>query len=809
MKRNFFRLLLSAVLMMCCMSVWAGGDWTIIEYPTCSTYGTMQNPANTSELRLVPKLAHHFGDDAKCTVCGQPAPTKYNGTPATSLVTITESNYAAYGLTETNKSCVMDWTVITTAEEFMRYINNDGRTWITTNAFLAEDIILDETINLPSKDLNSGYVFDGTGHTISNVHSKSSDAGLFGINKEGTIRNLGLIYPKIVAEGIAGGCICRDNEGTIENCFVIDGNIEGTDSSDLYGIAHQTLEGQIINCYAISNKGNVGRTNTGTITNSHAATTGSIPDDFYANTLNELNANKANGMTWRYSTAKYPVMMKPSIEYHPAKPATCTEIGLNEYWYCTVCNKYFLDANHTQETTLEGLSSPALGHNMEHIAKVEATCAETGNIAHFHCDQCGKNFDDKDGAKEIDDVVIPINPNNHLMQHVDRVEATCAETGNIAHFHCDQCGKNFDDENGTNEIDIVIQINPQNHPSELQHFDEAEATCAETGNIAHYHCGRCGKNFEDEAGTTEIINVVIPINQNNHSLTLVNDKAHCDQCYQDFSNFVSIDNGKPAWLTKENDEYFLKADDGFVLDGGVNYLAPVDFIVKGTFTYRRNVSAVKAGAWQCWYEPFDLQLNDYVLEKMDVAEVAGVLLDNEGNTVVAFRKIETGRIKANTPYVFRPKEAILTTGNLELMMTSPTLRKSEETTFYNMSTYDKFTFGGNYTARHDNDWYTLNTSGQFQRMKEDVNLKGQRFWMTIEARDGIPYEYGGIANAKEFINFTVLGDDETTGITSYENDNDNDNENENGVIYNLNGQRVTSIQKGQVYIMNGKKFFAK
>ena len=653
MKRNFFRLLLSAVLMMCCTAVWAGGDWTIIEYPTCSTYGTMQNPANKSELRLVPKLAHHFGDDGKCTVCGHPAPTKYNGTPAESLVTITESNYAAYGLTETNKSCVMDWTVITTAEEFMRYINNDGNSSsnIRINAFLAEDIILNNTESLPITILNEGYVFDGTGHTISNMHSKSSDAGLFGNNKKGTIRNLGLIYPKIVAEGFAGGCICRDNAGTIENCFVIDGNIEGTDSY-LYGIADQTSEGQIINCYAISNIGNIGFAEYGcTVTNSYAATTGNVPDNFYANTLDGLNDNKFNGITW-YDThhSSYPVMM-PTMTHHPTT-GTCTEDGRKEHWYCTVCNKLFLRANHTQETTLEDLYLPALGHN----------------------------------------------------------------------------------------------------------------------------------------------------------LSIINDKAHCDRCKQDFKDYFVADN-KPILLTKENDEYFLKADDGFVLDGGVNYLAPVDFIVKGTFTYRRNVSAVKAGAWQCWYEPFDLQLNDYVLEKMDVAEVAGVLLDNEGNTVVAFRKIETGRIKANTPYVFRPKEAILTTGNLELKMTSPTLRKSEETTFYNMSTYDKFTFGGNYTARHDNDWYTLNTSGQFQRMKEDVNLKGQRFWMTIEARDGIPYEYGGIANAKEFINFTVLGDDETTGITSYENDNDNDNE--NGVIYNLNGQRVNSIQKGQVYIMNGKKFFAK
>ena len=166
-------------------------------------------------------------------------------------------------------------------------------------------------------------------------------------------------------------------------------------------------------------------------------------------------------------------------------------------------------------------------------------------------------------------------------------------------------------------------------------------------------------------------------------------------------------------------------------------------------------------------------------------------------------------MKANTPYVFRPKDAILTTESMELKMTGPELYKSVETTFYNMSTYDKFTFGGNYTARHNDSWYTLNTSGQFQRMKEGVNLKGQRFWMTIEARNDIPYEYGGIAGVKESIDFTVLGDDEPTGITSYENPSASSGQAQNNNIYNLNGQKVTSIQSGQVYIMNGKKYFAK
>ena len=124
--------------------------------------------------------------------------------------------------------------------------------------------------------------------------------------------------------------------------------------------------------------------------------------------------------------------MMATIGYHPPVSATCTESGLKARWYCTVCDKYFLDANHTQETTLENLSSPALGHNMKHITKVEPTCVETGIKEHYHCDRCVKNFKDNAGTKEIDDIVIQINSDNHPSLSMVNGKA-----------HCDRCNKDF------------------------------------------------------------------------------------------------------------------------------------------------------------------------------------------------------------------------------------------------------------------------------------------------------------------------------------------------------------------------------
>ena len=195
---------------------------------------------------------------------------------------------------------------------------------------------------------------------------------------------------------------------------------------------------------------------------------------------------------------------------------------------------------------------------------------------------------------------------------------------------------------------------------------------------------------------------------------------------------------------------------------------------------------------------------------MEVAEIAGVLMD-EKEPYIAFAKMtDTDAIvKANTPYVVKT-----TNSSVSMTLTGPDIciRKStsaelEAQRLTVQSSYNTFTFGGNYqqTNGYANKWYALNTSGVFQKMGEDANLAPQRFWMTIDTRTDTPYYTGSSATAKAFINFTVLGDDESTGIESLaptlsESD---------GAIYNLQGQRVTNIQKGQVYIMNGKKFFAR
>lgn len=44
------------------------------------------------------------------------------------------------------------------------------------------------------------------------------------------------------------------------------------------------------------------------------------------------------------------------LEKHEYKASTCKEEGNLEYWYCTVCHKYFLNAEATNESSLEGVT---------------------------------------------------------------------------------------------------------------------------------------------------------------------------------------------------------------------------------------------------------------------------------------------------------------------------------------------------------------------------------------------------------------------------------------------------------------------
>lgn len=81
------------------------------------------------------------------------------------------------------------------------------------------------------------------------------------------------------------------------------------------------------------------------------------------------------------------------------------------------------------------------------------------------------------------------NVHKHNLNFVKPNDATCTEDGNVEHYHCSVCGMNFADEAGATELtDVVI---PAAHAFG-DWMPKKEATCTEDGHEDHFYCSACG-----------------------------------------------------------------------------------------------------------------------------------------------------------------------------------------------------------------------------------------------------------------------------------------------------------------------------
>ena len=92
--------------------------------------------------------------------------------------------------------------------------------------------------------------------------------------------------------------------------------------------------------------------------------------------------------------------------------------------------------------------------SLEHIEAVEPTCTESGNIEHWACKRCGATFKDESGAEEIGRVVRTAL--GHDLTRHSAVEPTCTEAGNVEYWECERCGVIFSDSAATKPLDDHI-----------------------------------------------------------------------------------------------------------------------------------------------------------------------------------------------------------------------------------------------------------------------------------------------------------------------------------------------------------------
>ena len=315
--------------------------------------------------------------------------------------------------------------------------------------------------------------------------------------------------------------------------------------------------------------------------------------------------------------------------------------------------------------------------------------------------------------------------------------------------------------------------------NQLHNFEEKTLPQSDGGYFTCWHCKDCGNDYcyEGEAGHANQTKELGEIKEDANFIITKTDGTTVEQNLPD------------------NDRVFIDES-----EGDIKSIVVSENVENVDMIYIRNFT--NADKWQGWYVPFDVSVADMAQAGLDVAEIYGILLDNDGDAVVAFLKMDAGTVKANTPYVVRPNDV----GKVTVTTTS-TLYPTNATQFTINSAKDTYTIGGIYEQTvTPGNWYAINKEGRFQKMGTDVSLRPFRIWMTIDPREDNPYEpYAEPERTVERIDIVVMGDDVPTGMETIDNGELTTGDSQ---IYNLQGQKVTDIRKGQVYIFKGKKYIA-
>ncbi|MBO6280675.1 MAG: leucine-rich repeat domain-containing protein [Bacilli bacterium] len=239
--------------------------------------------------------------------------------------------------------------------------------------------------------------------------------------------------------------------------------------------------------------------------------------------------------------------------------ATCEENGLKRYTADFKTNEAFLD--QTKDVTLE-----ALGHDYQFVefvwegffaAKAKYVCSHDDSHVELHdaqvadllvnpatCEEEGlrtwtATYGDHSETKNQ-----TIEALGHTMVHVDAKQATCEEDGNIEHWHCTVCEKNYEDELGTKPLNNVVTEklgHDWNEPTYEWNADHTECTATRTCKRDGSHkesetvqatlevttpsgcttvgAGKRTATFENAAFATQTIDVVIDAKGHNYKIT--------------------------------------------------------------------------------------------------------------------------------------------------------------------------------------------------------------------------------------------------------------------------------------------------
>ena len=272
---------------------------------------------------------------------------------------------------------------------------------------------------------------------------------------------------------------------------------------------------------------------------------------------------------------------------------------------------------------------------------------------------------------------------------------------------------------------------------------------------------------------------------------------------------------------KQSDGSFSVAQ--LVLTDGEAYDSQAKFTAQ-QLSYTRSFAHDK---WQALYVPFETEVTEELLKDFELAAPNNLheyeLADGSTKVSLEAKLMKSGyTIKAQRPYLIRAKEA----GEKTIQLTDCPLKAAAEDSYVDCSSVLRhYKFIGTLKGKTSFDTSAdfVLQQGLFLGTKTDTQLKAMRWYLNATDRDtdmGILPGSGnngdgggadggnGSTQASRSINITIVDGDATTGIDDLHVITEQASGSKNGArpgIYDLQGRKLSQEPLNGVYIKDGKK----
>ena len=415
--------------------------------------------------------------------------------------------------------------------------------------------------------------------------------------------------------------------------------------------------------------------------------------------------------------------------------------------------------------------------NITHHAAVEKTCTSDGNVEYWHCDLCHMYYTDAKLTTVIADPVLHATGHNY-----NYTTGSCTVCGEVIPIITE----------GTHTIQIAavsggpLQINGYN----LYRFvapGNGDLTVTTTGSADTYGSlwkgdGKTQLTTDDEAGK-----------DSNFQITYAVTKGTVYYIGVRLRSGAALDGDYTITLSGTWPPYV----EALTLADGEAYTTAQNAL---NFTYTRNFAHTQ---WQPLYVPFAMKSADWTAQGLEVACINNFheyeQADGSTKVVLEVKKVTTGMLRPNTPYLIRAIEA----GNKTITLSYVELAAPANNTIDCASVTRTYTFTGIYAEKSDFDAandYTM-TAGDLYHPAGA--LKPQRWYLSVASRDAIIDNEPGSASPR-VISVSVIGEGEATGIDEIGIISHTTASGQSG-LYDLQGRRLNHEPAHGIYIHNGRK----